>query len=191
MAHYRFLTQMRFGAPVPSVRRAIVEPEIWLLRWRDTVAVERTARGGADGLGGCFVATVRAPLGYRLSARVETVAVEGLTWLRMLATGDLVGSGTWRLRPVRPDAPLSVPVMSTPGSGPPCQPTGDRSATDVTFRWDVRTTPPWMHLLSPVARPIFERSHETVMRHAADAAAGGIGTDLLAFRSGPERPRRG
>ncbi len=167
MARYRFVTDMRFAAPIAAVYRSIVVPEVWLSRWADTVAVARTSDGDGDGLGSSFEATVRAPLGYTLAARIETVDVDRPTSLRMAASGDLEGTGTWRL-------------VAT-----------DDGGTSVRFRWDVRTTERWMDLLTPVARPVFEWSHGVVMRHAAEAAAAGLGTRLTAFRSRPEVPRSG
>jgi hypothetical protein len=167
VARYRFVTQMRFGAPIDAVYRSITEPESWLDRWADTVTVERTSAGDDDGVGASFDAAVRAPIGYTLAARIETSAADRPRHLRMRATGDLEGEGRWHLR---------------------VHPSG---GTEVHFRWDVRTTETWMNLLTPVARPLFEWSHGVVMRHAAEAAAASLGTPLVAFRSAPEVSRRG
>ena len=162
MARYRFVTEMRFGAAIDAVYDVIVRPEGWVADWGDAVSVEREAAGDRDGVGGRFAATVRAPAGYRLSATIETVEAERPFRLRMLASGDLEGDGVWDLR-----------------AGP--------VGTDVRFAWDVEATPTWMHLLTPVARPLFEWSHGVVMRNATDAAAAHLGTEVLAFRSGPQR----
>lgn len=161
MARYRFVTEMRFGAPIEAVYEVIVRPEGWVGDWADAVTVERHASGDGDGVGGRFAATVRAPAGYHLSATIETVEAQRPVRLRMRASGDLEGEGVWDLRP-----------------GP--------DGTDVHFAWDVETTPTWMNLLTPVARPLFEWSHGVVMRHATDAAAAHLGTEVLAFRSGPQ-----
>ncbi|MEX1178668.1 MAG: SRPBCC family protein [Nitriliruptor sp.] len=165
VARYRFVTDMRFAAPARAVYRSIVEPERWLAGWADAVTVRRTDRGDHDGRGASFEATVRAPVGYRLSARIETVAAERPRCLQMRASGDLDGTGTWRLRD-HPDG------------------------TDVRFTWDVRTRERWMNLLTPVARPVFEWSHGVVMRHATEAAARDLGAELLLFRSRPIGRRR-
>lgn len=158
MARYRFVTDMRFDAPAEAVYRSVVEPERWLDDWSHAVAVRRTAAGDDDGAGASFEATVRAPLGYRLSARIETVAVQRPVALWMTASGDLEGYARWRLTP-------------------------RARGTDVRFTWDVRATERWMQLLTPVARPVFEWSHGVVIRRAARAAARDLGTSLSMFRS--------
>ncbi|MEX1161955.1 MAG: hypothetical protein WEB03_00090 [Nitriliruptor sp.] len=171
MARYRFSTRMRFGAGVSEVHRAIVDPSGWLELWGDAVEVRRVDDGDERGVGRTFDATVRAPVGYRLSASIETVEVDGPaarpdgSWrshLRMRSSGQLDGTGTWDL-------------------------SGGTTATDVHFVWDVVTTARWMDLLTPIARPLFERSHGVVVRNASEAAAAHLGTDLLAFDSGPVR----
>jgi hypothetical protein len=162
VARYRFVTDMRFGAPIGPVYGVIVAPEGWLDDWADAVTVERTAAGGRDGVGASFEATVKAPLGYRLSAHIETVEADRPTHLRMRATGDLEGTGVWTLRETD-------------------------QGTDVRFAWDVEATEPWMKRLTPVARPLFEWSHGVVMRNATEAAAASLGAELLHFRSRPVR----
>jgi hypothetical protein len=158
VARYRFVTDLRFAAPVEPVYRSVVQPERWLDDWAHAVSVRRTSDGDEAGVGASFEATVRAPLGYRLSARIATVAAHRPTGLWMTSSGDLEGYARWRLTP-------------------------DPGGTDVRFTWDVRTTERWMQLLTPVARPVFEWSHGVVVRRAAEAAAQDLGTELLVFRS--------
>jgi hypothetical protein len=165
VARYRFVTDLRFTAPIDEVYRSVVEPERWLDGWSHAVSVERRSAGAETGVGASFVATVRAPLGYRLSARIEVVAAEPLTGLWMTSSGDLDGYARWRLAP-------------HPGG------------TDVRFTWDVRTTERWMQVLTPVARPIFEWSHGVVVRRAAEAAARDLACDLPVFRSRAVRSDR-
>lgn len=159
MTPYRFLTELTVTAPPAAVYQAIVEP-LWVEVWGDATRVERCRQGDATGLGACFDATVRAPIGYTLSARIETVEAQPWRLLRMRATGSVDGSGTWELD-------------------------GRGDVTDLRFAWSVRTTERWMNLLAPVARPLFERSHGTVVRNAAVAAAAYLDAELLRFDSGP------
>lgn len=163
MAQYRFVTEFAAAAPVAAVYATIVEPERWLGAWADAVSVRRLRGGDATGAGAAFQATVRAPVGYRLSARIDLVEADPPTHVRMRATGGLEGEGRWRLR-------------------------AREEVTEVTFAWTVRTTAAWMNLAAPVARPLFERSHGIVVRHAAEAAAAHLGTELASFRSRAERP---
>lgn len=163
MTAYRFETALRVTASAEAVYGAIVDPA-WVGEWGDATSVERERDGDDTGLGARYAATVRAPVGYQLSARIETVEARPWHHLRMTATGSVEGAGVWDLEE---------------GEG----------YTDVTFTWQVRTTERWMNLLAPVARPLFERSHGIVMRHAAETAARHLGADLLAFRSRPLRPQ--
>jgi hypothetical protein len=166
VARYRFVTDMRLGAPIESVYDAIAAPDGWVGDWVDAVTVRREAPGEHDGRGARFAATVRAPAGYELSATIETVDAARPTHLRMRSSGDLEGGGVWELRRLT-------------------------SGTDVRFTWDVTTRHRWLNLLTPVARPLFEWSHGVVVRNATDAAAAHLGTEVLRFRSRPAARRRG
>lgn len=164
MARYRFLTGLRFAAPVTDVRAALLTPEGWLPGWADAVEVRRSDLGDGDGLGRTFDATVRAPAGYRLTARIEVVEA-GSERLRMRATGDLEGEGRWQLR-ADPDG-----------------------TTAATLDWDVVARAGWLVALTPVARPLFVRSHHAVVHHAAEAVAAHLEVALLrcASRAVPVR----
>ena len=71
------------------------------------------------------------------------------------ADGELTGSGQWRL-------------FEQDG------------VTAVTYEWNVHTTKPWMNVLAPVARPIFEYNHNVVMRWGGEGLARRLGCNLLA-----------
>ena len=71
------------------------------------------------------------------------------------ATGQLEGSGHWRLFE-------------------------QGNLTVVTYEWNVRTTKPWMTALAPVARPVFEYNHDVVMRWGGEGLARRLGCNLLA-----------
>lgn len=157
MTPYHFVTAFGVTASAEAVYCAIADPA-WVDDWGDAVRVEQRRAGDGIGLGSCFDATVRAPLGYRLSARIETVEAEPCSRLQMRATGSVVGTGTWDL-------------------------TSADGVTDVRFDWEVSTTERWMDVLAPVARPVFERSHGIVMHNAARTAARHLGAELLHFES--------
>ena len=42
------------------------------------------------------------------------------------------------------------------------------------------TTKPWMNLLAPIARPVFEWNHDWVMRNGGEGLASLLGCRLLA-----------
>lgn len=164
MARYCFVTDLRVRAGIDEVFDLLVEPERWLSAWPDAVRVERSSPGDGDGRGRAFDAVVRAPLRYRLAARVTATELDRPHWVDMAITGDLEGLGRWRLSEAR-------------------------GTTDVQFGWDVVATPAWMRVLTPALRPLFERSHHLVVRHAAEAAAASLDAELLGARSRAVRHR--
>lgn len=163
LTSYHFITELSVVAPVADVYSTLVRPEWWLDRWSDATAVRRVQEGDPSGVGTRFDAEVRAPLGYRLRAQIETVEANPPTHLRMIASGDVEGVGIWQL-------------VHTDG------------LTHVTFAWAVRTTPVWMNALAPIARPVFERSHHAVIRHAAEAAAAYLDAELVSVQSRSVHP---
>lgn len=158
LTSYHFITELAVAAPVGDVYDTLVQPEWWLDRWSDATAVRRVKEGDPSGVGTRFDAEVRAPLGYRLRAQIETVEADRPSHLRMTASGDVEGTGVWELAHAD-------------------------GLTHVTFTWAVRTTPAWMNALAPIARPLFERSHHAVVRHAAEAAAAHLDAELVRVES--------
>ena len=74
------------------------------------------------------------------------------------AEGELAGIGRWRLFAEDGDSPLTAAV----------------------YEWDVSTTRPWMNLVAPIARPIFEWNHDWVMRNGGEGLARLLDCRLLA-----------
>lgn len=166
MASFRFVTDLRIRAPADAVYEVLVHPEPWIRDWQDAVRVTRLHDGDVDGVGSAFDAVVRAPLGYRLSATITTVAATRPTALRMTSEGGLEGEARWRLTE------------------------DEEGVTEVTFDWDVRSTMAWLNALAPVARPLFERGHHVVIRRAAVAAAACLDAELLEVHSHARRDGR-
>lgn len=136
----------------------MLDPRPWARRVTDVLEVELLAPGDAEGVGRTYDASVRAPLGYRISAQLRATSVEP-DRIAIASTGDLVGEGVWELTAC------------------------DEAHTAARFTWDVRAEVAWMRLLEPVARPLFVRSHHVVMRRACRAAARHLGAELRGFRS--------
>ena len=90
--------------------------------------------------------TWKSRLPYELEFEMRTTRVERPHSLEGQASGELDGSGRWRL-------------FERGGT------------TAVLYEWDVRTTRQWMNLLAPVARPIFGWNHDYVMRNGAEGLA--------------------
>jgi hypothetical protein len=154
MAPYRFLTTWCLEAPIEPVWEAIYDSERWPEWWRGVERVVELEAGDENGLGQVGRYTWRSRLPYELTFEVRTTRVERPHLLEGEATGELAGTGRWRL---------------FEGAG----------ATVALYEWDVRTTRPWMNLLAPLARPIFAWNHDWVMRNGATGLARLLGARLL------------
>ncbi|MGE5691585.1 MAG: SRPBCC family protein [Pseudomonadota bacterium] len=147
MADYRFLTTWIVDAEVEPVWHAIHDVVRWPEWWPGVEAVE-------DLGGDRYRHTWRSVVPYPVRFDISVTCIEEPRLIDGVASGELAGSGRWRLW----------------GDGP----------TVVTYEWDVRTTRPWMNLVAPVARPVFEWNHHAVMRRGGEGLARRLGTRLLA-----------
>jgi uncharacterized protein YndB with AHSA1/START domain len=146
LSEYRFLTTWCLEAPIEPVWDAIHDSERWPQWWRGVEKVVELEPAGEDGTGQRARYTWKSKLPYELEFEMRTIRVERPHTLEGRASGELEGSGRWRLF--------------------------ERDATTaVLYEWDVHTTRQWMNLLAPVARPIFAWNHDYVMRHGAEGLA--------------------
>jgi hypothetical protein len=91
---------------------------------------------------------------YRLGFEMRITVVDRPHRMDGAATGELTGTGTWRLYE-------------------------DEGATAVLFEWRVRTTNRWMNALAPIARPVFRWNHDRLMRAGGRGLARRLGVELL------------
>jgi uncharacterized protein YndB with AHSA1/START domain len=152
---YRFLTTWLLEAERERVWDAIHDSEAWPSWWRGVERVVVVEPGDADGLGQLGRYTWRSKLPYELEFDMRTTRVERPRLLEGEASGELAGTGRWRL-------------FEQDG------------VTAVTYEWTVATTKPWMNVLAPIARPVFEWNHDWVMGHGATGIAALLGCRLLA-----------
>jgi uncharacterized protein YndB with AHSA1/START domain len=146
VSRYRFLTTWCLEAPIEPVWEAIHDSARWPQWWRGVEKVVELEPAGEDGTGQLARYTWKSRLPYELEFEMRTTRVERPHSLEGLASGELEGSGRWR-------------VFERGGT------------TAVLYEWDVRTTRQWMNLLAPVARPIFGWNHDYVMRNGAEGLA--------------------
>jgi uncharacterized protein YndB with AHSA1/START domain len=158
MTEYRFVSDWRLDAPVDTVWQAINASETWPAWWRDVHRVDVLTTGDAEGLGAVRRYTWRTALPYSFVFETRTTRVERPHLLEALATGQLVGTGRWRL-------------------------TEQAGLTRVEYFWFVRTSKTWMNLLAPVARPAFGWNHAIVMRRGAQDLARHLGARLVSATS--------
>ncbi len=155
MAEYRFLTAWCLDAAIEPVWDAIYASERWPQWWRGVVEVEKLEEGDESGVGQLGRYVWKSKLPYRLEFRMRTTKVERPHLLEGEASGELAGTGRWRL-------------YEADGT------------TAVLYEWNVGTTRAWMNLLTPVARPIFAWNHDYVMGNGGAGLARLLGCRLLA-----------
>jgi uncharacterized protein YndB with AHSA1/START domain len=152
---YRFLTTWLLEADRERVWDAIYESERWPQWWKGVLEAEKLEEGDEAGVGQYGRYVWKSKLPYRLEFFVRTTKVEKPRLLEGDASGELAGTGRWRL-------------FEQDG------------VTAVLYEWNVRTTKPWMNAVGPLARPVFERNHDLVMRWGGEGLARRLGVKLLA-----------
>jgi uncharacterized protein YndB with AHSA1/START domain len=159
VSRYRFLTTWCLEAPIEPVWEAIHDSERWPRWWHGVENVVELEPAGEDGTGQLARYTWKSRLPYELEFEMRTTRVERPHALEGEASGELEGSGRWRLFE-RDDT------------------------TAVLYEWDVGTTRRWMNLLAPLARPIFAWNHDYVMRNGAQGLARLLDARLLTASGG-------
>ena len=159
MSEYRFLTTWCLEAPIEPVWEAIYDSERWPDWWRGVERVVELEPAGEDGTGQVARYTWKSRLPYELTFIVRSTRSERPHLLEGEASGELAGTGRWRL-------------FESGG------------ATAVLYEWDVHTTRPWMNLLAPIARPVFAWNHDYVMRNGAVGLARLLDARLLTAGGG-------
>jgi uncharacterized protein YndB with AHSA1/START domain len=155
VASYRFLTTWLLEAPRGDVFHAIWDSESWPSWWRGVESVRTLEQGDAEGVGSLARYVWKSRLPYRLRFDTRIVAVDRPRYMEGHATGELEGTGRWRL--FEEDA-----------------------VTAVTYQWEVQTTAAWMNRIAPLARPVFASNHDVVMAWGAQGLARMLGARLLA-----------
>jgi len=155
VARYRFLTTWLLEAPRQDCWDVLQDVSRWPAWWPGVASTELIAPGDPRRVGSVHRVRWRARTGYsvELEFRVDEVREPALMSGR--SSGELEGTGTWRL-------------MESGG------------VTAVLYEWDVRTTRTWMNALDPIARPLFARNHDRVMRQGGEGLARRLGVRLLA-----------
>ncbi|MDQ3587872.1 MAG: SRPBCC family protein [Actinomycetota bacterium] len=150
LPEYSFRTTWLVRAPREEVFQVIWDSERWPEWWRGVQSVVKLEEGDSDGVGSLGRYSWRSRLPYTLEFDTRIIRVERPHLLEGHATGELEGTGLWRL----------------------FEQTG---LTAVVYDWRVRTTRPWMNLLAPVAKPLFAWNHDAIMSWGAEGLAGRLG----------------
>ena len=155
MGEYAFLsTWCLDDVPLPAafelLRHAVEYPR-W---WKGVRSAEVIRRGGPDHVGDVIEFRWRSLLPYTLRFRLELTRIAPPYLIEAVATGDLEGTGTWRLY--------------------------EGHGVAVVYEWRVATNKRWMNLFEPVARPAFVWNHDLAMRRGARGFARTLAGALVA-----------
>jgi uncharacterized membrane protein len=154
MAAYDFVTVWRIVAPTEAVWDALFQIEQWPSWWDHVKSVVELEPGDENGLGARRHLIWRTRLPYELAFDAQVTHVERPSALEAIVNGDVEGSGRWTLF-------------------------RDGAVTKVRYDWNVRTTKRWMDWSAPLARPIFEWNHDSVMERGGEALARKLGASFL------------
>jgi uncharacterized protein YndB with AHSA1/START domain len=153
VAEYSFRTTWVVRAPRVEVFQPLWDSERWPEWWRGVVSVEKLEQGDAEGVGSLGRYRWRSRLPYTVEFLTRITRVERPHLLEGRAQGGLAGVGLWRLFE-------------------------HGGLTAVVYDWRVRTTPPWMNALAPLARPLFTWNHDVVMRWGAEGLSSRLGAPV-------------
>jgi uncharacterized protein YndB with AHSA1/START domain len=154
MREYEFLTTLCLDAPIERVFDVLRDSRGYPRWWKGVKSVVALADGDPEGVGEASRFTWRSVLPYELSFDSRVTRVERPHLIEGTATGELEGTGVWRLY--------------------------EGSGTAAVYEWRVHTTRAWMNVLAPLARPAFAWNHDIVMRQGADGIARELGARLIA-----------
>ena len=155
MARYEFLTTWLLRAPRAAVWDAIQDVWQWPQWWRGVESVAELDGGDGDRVGSRYRVRWRSFVPYAIEFVFEVEHVALPETMSGRATGDLEGTGAWRL-------------------------VEREGITAVSYDWRVDTTKRWMNAVAPVARPVFGFNHDWVMRRGGEGLAELLGVELVA-----------
>jgi uncharacterized protein YndB with AHSA1/START domain len=154
MAPYQFVTEWQLEAPLQQVWQALLDSDKWPQWWRGVKSVRLVRQGDERGIGSVRHYVWRSKLPYDLAFDMEATEIDEPRRLAGKASGELEGTGVWDLSEAD-------------------------GITSVRYTWTVRTTKPWMNLLAPIARPLFEWNHDYVMANGARGLAHLLSAQLI------------
>jgi uncharacterized protein YndB with AHSA1/START domain len=146
MADYHYVSTWQLQAPIEQVWAALNDLEHLPAWYRGVREAQELAPGDAQGVGRRVRYVIKGRLPLRLAFEATTTRSVPPRDQELRAQGELAGTGRWSL-----DQQGEV--------------------TTVGYRWDVRTTRPWMNLLAPLARPLFTWNSKGVMLQAGEGLA--------------------
>jgi carbon monoxide dehydrogenase subunit G len=154
MADYHYVSTWQLQAPIEQVWAALNDLEHLPTWYSGVQQVRELAPGDAQGVGRRVRYVIKGRLPLRLAFEATTTRSDPPRDQELRAEGELAGTGRW--------------LLDQHGQ-----------VTTVRYRWEVRTTRPWMNLLAPLARPVFTWNSKGVMLEAGEGLAGFLGVPLV------------
>jgi hypothetical protein len=155
LTRYEFVTTWLLETSRDAAWEVLQEPLCWPEWWRGVVRVSELDGGDGRRVGSRYRIAWRSRIPYELEFDFTVRRVDEPCCMAGEATGELEGSGTWRLFE-------------------------QNGVTAVVYDWQVSTTRRWMNVLAPVGRPVFEYNHDVVMRWGGEGLARRLRVPLLA-----------
>ena len=164
-ARYALVTEWVLAAPIERIFDVLARPEGWPAWWPYLHSVVRVSPGSAQGIGAVWRYTWSSRLPYRLTFEMTTTASRRPELIDATASGELRGTGRWRL-------------------------SRGASASRVRYEWIVTTGKRWMNELAPLLAPVFRWNHDQVMAAGGRGLARHLGVTLLAYHRLPDDEAR-
>jgi hypothetical protein len=144
---YHFVNTWRLRGDIETIAEILGSPKDyqrwWPCAWLDYKGLQH---GDAESVGGVFRYQVKGWMPYTLKLTFTVRDVDKPHGFTVDVTGDLAGSGTWKLTQ---DGPFAV----------------------VTYAWRVRAERAFIRRLSGLLKPLFRSNHFWVMRNGARSLA--------------------
>ena len=154
MADYHYVSTWQLQAPIEQVWAALNDLEHLPVWYRGVQHARELTPGDAQGVGRRVRYVIKGRLPLRLAFEATTTRSDPPRDQQLQAEGELAGTGRW--------------LLDQQGE-----------VTTARYRWEVRTTRPWMNLLAPPARPLFTRNSKGVMLQAGQGLARFLGVPLV------------
>jgi carbon monoxide dehydrogenase subunit G len=155
MADYHYVSTWQLQAPIEQVWAALNDLEHLPVWYRGVQQAQELTPGDAQGVGRRVRYVIKGRLPLRLAFEATTTRSDPPRDQELQAEGEPAGTGRWSL-----DQQGEV--------------------TTARYRWEVRTTRPWMNLLAPLARPLFTWNSRGVMLQAGEGLARFLDVPLVA-----------
>ncbi len=141
MIHYSFTTSFVINSSLPAVWKTLLDFPQWKSWWPGVKSLSVSAKK----LSPILHLRIGFPF-YSLALNLQITHIDTKKVIAFTTSGDLIGNGMF--------------ILNTKGE-----------STEVIFDWNVATPKLWMNIVGALAKPIFEFSHNVVMRWFVEGLA--------------------